>query len=197
MNDHHYAVCSLQFMRQDEELSPQSLQFINIPMKTSSSDERRHGRKRRRYLYRSSNNSSRFLLLAICYTTTLYFWNIHAFSLPIMQRRTLKFRSMSTPPSQKNILFMSSIAEKPTESNLSHQADNNTTESRLSDFQRRMKGLMKRNGVAQRKESEKPSNLKTVHTLLDYKDQLEKNSDKIVVVRFFATWCKVSCHTKV
>lgn len=49
---------------------------------------------------------------------------------------------------------------------------------------------MKRNGNAQKQETDKPANLRTVHTLLDYKNQLEENSDKIVVVRFFATWCK-------
>jgi hypothetical protein len=85
---------------------------------------------------------------------------------------------------------MSSVAERPAESDQSYNEISEPT-PRLSDFQKRMKGLVKRNGIAQRKEVEKPSNLKTVHTLIDYKQMLEENSDKIVVVRFFATWCKV------
>ena len=51
------------------------------------------------------------------------------------------------------------------------------------------------------------NNLKTVHTLLEYKQVLDEcrregnKGGKIVVVRFFATWCKVrsssSCHSSV
>jgi thiol-disulfide isomerase/thioredoxin len=83
---------------------------------------------------------------------------------------------------------MSSIAEMPAES--AYASDDRPEPTRLSDFQRRMKGLVQRNGVSQKRAVEKPANLKTVTTLEEYKHALDDNGDKIVVVRFFATWCK-------
>jgi len=85
--------------------------------------------------------------------------------------------------------YMSSVMEPASPS----------SSTRMSDFQRRMKGIVKRNGVANggrkvvgtsRSAAEKPANLKVIHTLEEYKDQLDESSGKIVVVRFFATWCK-------
>jgi len=38
----------------------------------------------------------------------------------------------------------------------------------------------------------RPSNVKVVHTLEDYKMAVGDERDKLVVVRFYATWCKVS-----
>jgi hypothetical protein len=62
-----------------------------------------------------------------------------------------------------------------------------------------MKGIVKRNGVSNGRKvvgssqsaSERPANLKVVHTLEEYKEGLDESNGKIVVVRFFATWCKV------
>ena len=79
---------------------------------------------------------------------------------------------------------MSSLAEPPTAK---------------SSFQNRMKGLVKRSGgssgagrrtIGQRA-IDKPANLRTVNTLDEYKRALDEAGDKIVVARFFATWCKV------
>jgi thiol-disulfide isomerase/thioredoxin len=57
-----------------------------------------------------------------------------------------------------------------------------------------MRGLVKRNGgrggVAGQRAMDKPPNLKTVHTLEEYKKAMDEEHGKIVVVRFFATWCK-------
>jgi len=69
---------------------------------------------------------------------------------------------------------------------------------RMTDFQRRMKGLVKRGGGDARngrralgqRASDKPTNLRTVQTLEEYKNVLDENKDKIVVARFFAVWCK-------
>lgn len=73
---------------------------------------------------------------------------------------------------------MSSLAEPPAKSN----------------FQQRMKGLVKRGGASRRpvgqRAIDKPANLKTVTTLEDYKEALDSEEGKIVVARFFATWCK-------
>ena len=56
-----------------------------------------------------------------------------------------------------------------------------------SDFRRRMKSLVKR----RQQNDAKPTNIRTANTLVEYKNVLDENRDKIVVVRFYATWCKV------
>lgn len=88
---------------------------------------------------------------------------------------------------------MSAVAEQPSSS--------------MTDFQRRMRGLVKRNNnnsndgarrrigrgsgsSATRNNDQRPTNLKLVHTLEEYKEVLDEHKDKMVVVRFFATWCK-------
>jgi len=38
--------------------------------------------------------------------------------------------------------------------------------------------------------NKKPANLQTIETLEEYKNVIANQGDKIVVVRFFATWCK-------
>ena len=50
-------------------------------------------------------------------------------------------------------------------------------------------------GMPGQRSSDKPSNIKTVITLDEYKQVLDDNEGKMVVVRFFATWCKVRCST--
>ena len=68
--------------------------------------------------------------------------------------------------------------------------DTAKSQSSGNDFRRRMKNLVKRNNQ-QSSNNDKPSNIVSAFTLEEYKDVLDKHSDKIVVVRFFATWCKV------
>ena len=69
--------------------------------------------------------------------------------------------------------------------------DTAKSQSSGNDFRRRMKNLVKRNNQQQSSNDNKPSNIVSAFTLEEYKDVLDKHSDKIVVVRFFATWCKV------
>ena len=69
--------------------------------------------------------------------------------------------------------------------------DTAKSQSSGNDFRRRMKNLVKRNNQQQSSNNDKPSNIVSAFTLEEYKDVLDKYSDKIVVVRFFATWCKV------
>jgi len=78
---------------------------------------------------------------------------------------------------------MSSVAERPASSDSS---------SRMTDFQRRMRGLVQKNGGAGsgRRTIGKPNNLRTVETLEEYKEVLDEEHGKVIVVRFFATWCK-------
>lgn len=84
---------------------------------------------------------------------------------------------------------MSSLAEPP--------PSTGSASSSSSTFQRRMRGLMTKRGTAGRRTSgqravDRPANLKTVETLLEYKRALDDagDEDRIVVVRFYAEWCK-------
>lgn len=92
--------------------------------------------------------------------------------------------------SRRTRFYMSAILEPPSQSSPA-------SAYRMSDFQQRMKGIVKRNGGRKmvgtsRSAAERPANLRTVHTLEEYKDALDASSGKMIVVRFFATWCKVS-----
>ena len=77
-------------------------------------------------------------------------------------------------------------------------ADDPPPSSRASSFQRRMRGLVRRgnggNNVAPGGDgADGPTpNLRTVRTLGEYKEALDESgaANGMVVVRFFATWCK-------
>lgn len=67
--------------------------------------------------------------------------------------------------------------------------------SDMSDFQRRMKNLISKPPQEKnrsRPNKNVPSNLRVVDTLEEYKKVIKGSDDKIVVVRFYAPWCKVS-----
>ena len=173
-------------------MEPQSASSLHIEGRPSTSDQAINiTRNRPRFSFKSFTSSSRFLLLALCYMSIFSCRRSHAFSSAAIQRSNQRNNIDTSSPSHRSgSFFMSSIAEVSSEIPAENSYEPNAT-PRLSDFQKRMKGMMKRNGIAQKKEAMKPANLKTVHTLLEYKKELEENSDKIVVVRFFATWCKV------
>lgn len=170
-----------------------SASYIDI-LPFSTADEIIQCCHRRRYRRYYCTRSSRFILLVLCYTATVSCWRSNAFSSPPLSRKISQFTSGIAP--SRNSHIMSSVAEIPADSHAYSSPENKPSNHTpgLTDFQRRMKGLVKKNGAAQRDAAEKPHNLKTVHTLLDYKKVLDEGSDKIVVVRFFATWCKVSAN---
>jgi len=68
--------------------------------------------------------------------------------------------------------------------------------SEMSDFQKRMRKLVvgkpasatEKNRMRRNKNT--PENLRIVETLEEYKKVIKGNNDKIVVVRFYAPWCK-------
>lgn len=159
---------------------------------------------RRNYSSKRRSHRHRLFLLALCsvFIAACSWKGSDAFSLsPSTQKSTISIRSsiISSGPSQQQRysssenrrFYMSAIIEPPSQSS--------PASSRMSDFQRRMKGIVKRNGVASGKKTvgtsqsstERPANLKVVHTLEEYKNELDASSEEIVVVRFFATWCKV------
>ena len=151
-------------------------------------------RCRRRYSLRRSSWHSSSTLCFILVSIASFCIRSQAFSSSSptilyqsrIQEGYLSIRSTQQLHRENTKLYMSAVLEPQPSS------------SRMSDFQRRMKGIVKRNGVANGKRSvgsmrsERPKNLKVVHTLEEYKEQLDESNGKIVIVRFFATWCKVS-----
>lgn len=199
-------------MDQHSENLPRSAHHRAVSLSTpmqceqeASSPCRRNQKKRRRphRRRRPSKSASRQFLFALCsiffISTACLMKQSQAFSSSssIYQSRISKAPSgfLAKGPAQRghranNASFYMSAVIEPT---------SQSSNTRLSDFQRRMKGIVKRNGVANGRKvvgtsssaPERPKNLKEVHTLEEYKDQLDESSGKIVVVRFFATWCKV------
>lgn len=72
-----------------------------------------------------------------------------------------------------------------------------SSSNEMSNFEKRMRRLINPKNTATQKKrksygkSNVPPNLIKVETLNEYKDMICKNKDRIVVVRFYATWCKV------
>lgn len=69
--------------------------------------------------------------------------------------------------------------------------------AKVSDFQRRMRNLVigrrktkKADTKLKNTGSSRPTNIMVVDTLEDYKSVVGDEKDQIVVVRFYATWCK-------
>ena len=70
------------------------------------------------------------------------------------------------------------------------------SQGRMSDFQKRMRNIVVNDSIRSKESTVggrngRPSNVKVVHTLNDYKVAVGNERDKVVVVRFYATWCKV------
>lgn len=64
--------------------------------------------------------------------------------------------------------------------------------SEMSDFQRRMKKLITDKKKKKNLQSNKnaPKNLMRIDTLEEYKNVISGNREKLIVVRFYAPWCK-------
>jgi len=133
----------------------------------------------------------KFILLALCFVAANSCVEAFSSSASHPSRisnfsRTSSRSNSNSRHERKRRFCMSAVAERPT--------------AKSSTFQSRMKGLMKRNNggattssgrraVGQRS-IDKPSNIKTVSTLEEYKEVLDQEHGKIIVARFFATWCK-------
>ena len=66
----------------------------------------------------------------------------------------------------------------------------------MSNFEKRMRNIVVNDRIRSKEatlggRNGRPSNVKVVHTLGDYKVVVGDERDKVVVVRFYATWCKV------
>jgi hypothetical protein len=81
-------------------------------------------------------------------------------------------------------------------------ADGTSSSPQMSDFQRRMINIMgnqpnspnrtQKGKPPKQPNSQKPKNVEQVLTLQDYKSVVGDETEKLVVVRFYAPWCKVS-----
>jgi thiol:disulfide interchange protein len=62
----------------------------------------------------------------------------------------------------------------------------------MSDFERRMKKLVQTTPKTKTLSKNMPENIQTVETLEEFKKVICSNKDdKLIVVRFYAPWCKV------
>lgn len=66
--------------------------------------------------------------------------------------------------------------------------------SEMSDFQRRMRNLINSKSDKKKKSLQRnqnaPKNLMRIDTLEEYKHVISGNRDQLIVVRFYAPWCK-------
>lgn len=89
------------------------------------------------------------------------------------------------------------LLPRPTLFDLSATTFDSPPSSEMSDFQRRMRKLInsssdkKKKSMQQSNNKNAPKNLMRVDTLEEYKNVISGNRDKLIVVRFYAPWCKV------
>lgn len=62
----------------------------------------------------------------------------------------------------------------------------------MMDFTKRMRNIAVPKKIPERAPPGRPSNVIEVTTLQDYKKCVAEEKDRIVVVRFYADWCRVS-----
>jgi hypothetical protein len=69
----------------------------------------------------------------------------------------------------------------------------NSADPQMSDFSRRMRNIAVPKKIPEHVVTPgRPSNVMEVTTLQDYKKHVADEKDRIVVVRFYAKWCRVS-----
>jgi len=163
-------------------------------------DTRRHRiRRRSSSMHRQPSSTLIFLALfffitanTFCNTNAKFAYAFSAQHLPPKKNKPLPTRRTSN--SKSNYMNSAPVAERPTI--IDRPSITTTTDASAvttqqnnpsSDFRRRMKSLVKR----RQQNDAKPTNIRTANTLVEYKNVLDENRDKIVVVRFYATWCKV------
>jgi hypothetical protein len=91
--------------------------------------------------------------------------------------------------------------DPPFRRNLSSRQVSNVMAPReeVSTFEQRMRNLVTRGNAQKTVKRQKkdiahgtrPGNVKVVTTLEEYKEHIGGEKDKLIVVRFYATWCKV------
>lgn len=144
-----------------------------------------HRRRRQRRWWSTSSckliHLAMFLIAAAA--TTIIGRSCYAFSPP-----SLPTVRTSHTSNTRYSNYMSPVAEIPASKSKTTAQPSQQYGGGSSDFRRRMKNLVKRK---QQQAVDRPNNIRTAFTLEEYKEVLDDNNGKIVVVRFFATWCKV------
>lgn len=177
--EHHPATSQIEalpsdatFIIDNEELEP--AQF-------TSSHRRR--RQRRRWFRSSCKSIQLAMFLIAAAATTIIGRSCYAFSPP-----SLPTIRTSHTSNTRYSNYMSPVAEIPASKSKTTPQPSQQYGGGSTDFRRRMKNLVKRK---QQQAVDRPNNVRTAFTLEEYKEVLDENNGKIVVVRFFATWCKV------
>ncbi len=114
-------------------------------------------------------------------------------SSTMLQATYVSALTIASPSSYSSTTPMAT--RRITSLNASNTLSYDNPPSDMSDFQRRMKNLISKPPQEKnrsRPNKNVPSNLRVVDTLEEYKKVIKGSDDKIVVVRFYAPWCKVS-----
>jgi len=125
---------------------------------------------------------------AILFITTILNFIHHNFQV------ASAFAPSSFPSNHPN-RFQSSTTQAPRTSDalqLAVSAYDTSKDQEMSDFQKRMRNLVQAPSPIRKKQkrtSRAPDNLVKVETLAEYKDVVG-DADRLVVVRFYAPWCK-------
>lgn len=119
-----------------------------------------------------------------------------AIAMVAMATRTIAFSpSMQNyAVNVRNSKFISATTQSPTVQ--MKVSATSLIESRPKSFEDRMKDMMRgrrTKPVVETVNSKIPKNIMVVKTLEEYKHVVGGERDRIVVVRFFAPWCKVRC----
>ena len=117
-----------------------------------------------------SSNQCILIILAIIQTSTSFTTNHYGYTTkinPRSRRRTISSLS-------------SAVLESSTSNN-----------NNRSSFHQRMRNLAKPVKKSTTSNKRKLKNMYVAHTLEDYKLLVGDEKEQIVIVRFFATWCKV------
>lgn len=86
---------------------------------------------------------------------------------------------------------MTSGPLSPLQASATFDNPQSTEDREMSNFEKRMRKIAQRDmRVPRRRNSKVPRNLKQVRTLHEYKDVVGGERNRLVVVRFYAPWCK-------
>ena len=114
-------------------------------------------------------------------------------------RQRYSYTTSSTTSSSPRPITNNNHSERQRQNSLRVATINYSPSNEMSDFQRRMRKLVQRdNKKAERngKPAGSPPNFHVVRTLEEYKRVVGDEKEKIVAVRFYAPWCKVSLITR-
>lgn len=176
-------------------LSPR-VEFIHLPpillIETNTQSTHHNTIKKKMKANAANQNSSRRRQSQRCsfYRTSL----LKIFFLANCCILQFRIASSFTPSSSRShaSIPMASI-RSGSESTIRVQATTiDSPSGSMSDFERRMKKLVQTTPKTKTLSKNMPENIQTVETLEEFKKVICSNKDdKLIVVRFYAPWCKV------